>query len=269
MSDPENGPSPTIDRLIDRMVDGSLRPSELREAVARLDRTPDGWRRCALAFLEAQSWGDAMRHMDAPAVQDIEVRTGGTLEAGVLASPFVHREGTRTRPKRSWAGHALAASLILAAFALGWAGRGWGSGTRPGPPPTPERAASPAHAGDEAVAKVDPVPTNGDAAPAHADELSGLIASRTPEIREVARLRFGDGRTTVAEVPILAGNGIDERWLLEQPPAVSERQRALWERQGYQLEQQRRLVSVPLADGRRAAVPIDQVKVRYVGHDPL
>ena len=61
----------------------------------------------------------------------------------------------------------------------------------------------------------------------------------------------------------------DERWLLNQPPAVSEWERVLWERQGYQLEEQRKLVAVTLADGRRAAVPVDQVQVRYVGHDPL
>jgi hypothetical protein len=52
-----------IDVLIDRMVDGPLPPGELREAVARLDGVPaaEGWRRCGLAFLEAQCWGDLLR----------------------------------------------------------------------------------------------------------------------------------------------------------------------------------------------------------------
>ena len=85
----------------------------------------------------------------------------------------------------------------------------------------------------------------------------------------MARLRIGTGGQAAAEVPILAGPGISRRWLLEQPPPVSEHDRAVWQRQGYQLEQRCRLVSVPLADGHRAAVPIDHVQVRYIGHDPL
>jgi len=92
---------------------------------------------------------------------------------------------------------------------------------------------------------------------------------RNPRIHEVARLRIGSDAAHTAEVPILAGEGIDERWLLDQPSAVSEWQQVLWERQGYQLEQHRDLIPVTLADGRRAAVPVDQVQVRYVGHDPL
>jgi len=99
--------------------------------------------------------------------------------------------------------------------------------------------------------------------------IAGLPTDRAPTVREVARLRIGMSDQAAAEVPILAGPGIGGRWLMEQPPPVSEHDRAVWQRQGYQLEQRRRLVSVPLADGRRAAVPIDHVQVRYIGHDPL
>ena len=46
--------NPDLDCVIDQIVDGALTPAELRAAVDRLEREPDGWKRCALAFLEAQ-----------------------------------------------------------------------------------------------------------------------------------------------------------------------------------------------------------------------
>lgn len=105
--------------------------------------------------------------------------------------------------------------------------------------------------------------------PMQPGSIAGLPSDRLPTVREVARLRFDTGDKTSAVVPILAGPGITPRWLLEQPPPVSEHDRAIWQRQGYELEQQRRLLSIPLADGRRATVPVDHVQLRYVGQVPL
>jgi anti-sigma factor RsiW len=46
---------------IDRLVDGELDPAAYRDLLRRLDASPDGWRCCALAFLEAQQWARAAR----------------------------------------------------------------------------------------------------------------------------------------------------------------------------------------------------------------
>src|SRR5262245_7197050 len=43
------------DVLFDRLVDGELSADERRHFLTSLDDRPDGWRRCAIAFLEAQS----------------------------------------------------------------------------------------------------------------------------------------------------------------------------------------------------------------------
>ena len=44
------------DILFDRLVDGELSAAERQQLLASLDDRPGGWRRCALAFLEAQTW---------------------------------------------------------------------------------------------------------------------------------------------------------------------------------------------------------------------
>jgi hypothetical protein len=48
------------DRTFDLLVDGELSEADRRELLSSLDESPDGWRRCALAFLEAQSWNSAL-----------------------------------------------------------------------------------------------------------------------------------------------------------------------------------------------------------------
>ncbi|MEX0714030.1 MAG: hypothetical protein WD278_16955, partial [Pirellulales bacterium] len=43
-------------RLLDLLVDGELDEPRRREVLSWCQRDPEGWRRCALAFLEGQSW---------------------------------------------------------------------------------------------------------------------------------------------------------------------------------------------------------------------
>ena len=51
------------DRRIDLLADGELSDEARCGLLARLDRESDGWRRCALAFLEAQAWRGETRSM--------------------------------------------------------------------------------------------------------------------------------------------------------------------------------------------------------------
>src|SRR5574340_373427 len=44
------------DPRLDQLVDDELGETERRDLLVKLDAEPDGWRRCALAFLEAQAW---------------------------------------------------------------------------------------------------------------------------------------------------------------------------------------------------------------------
>jgi hypothetical protein len=84
----------------------------------------------------------------------------------------------------------------------------------------------------------------------------------------VGRLRLGTPEAG-AEVPILAGPGIDAQWLANQPPPVTEYGQAVLQRHGYQVDQSRRFIPAVLTDGRPVAVPVDMVQIRYTGNNPL
>ena len=69
-----------------------------------------------------------------------------------------------------------------------------------------------------------PTPTD----PRESALISALPRLRIPTVQEVARLRIGTGDPYSSEVPILAGSGVDPRWMLQQPPPISDHQRAIW-----------------------------------------
>lgn len=102
--------------LIDRLVDGELSSDERRQLLTSLEAQPDGWRRCALAFLEAQTWrstmGGLLQEREAPA----EPSSIKTLAPNELASaaPAAH-ESSRLH-LGTW--FAVAASVVVA-FGLG------------------------------------------------------------------------------------------------------------------------------------------------------
>jgi hypothetical protein len=244
--------NPLDDEFIDRIVDGKLTPADLRAAIDRLDREPDGWKRCALAYLEAQCWRESFRAMGDPARSPIE------------CPPLSMPDAARFRPgiRSRWLRGSIAAGVAAVSFALGWLGhaaRPW-STAQPTAIADRSRSASPA-------------PTQVESSPLIRSTAMEPSEDRPPQThRELARavmqLRF-DSETTKAEVPILAGPGIDAEWVKNQPPPVSERGQVVLQQHGYQVDQRRRLITTTLDDGRRVTVPIDQVQIRYTGSNPL
>lgn len=98
----------TLDRQIDLLVDGELLASDRRALLLRLEHEPDGWRHCARAFLEAQSWRATLISL-----------------AVTPAQPPVGRSRVRVSPNRWQSARlaGLAAGLALM-FTLGWVLRG-------------------------------------------------------------------------------------------------------------------------------------------------
>jgi hypothetical protein len=68
-------------------------------------------------------------------------------------------------------------------------------------------------------------------------------------------------------VPAVERDNIDPQWLRSFPPAVPDDVLQAFHRTGHEVEQHRELVPVPMKDGRRLVVPVDQVDVHYVGNE--
>ena len=253
---------PSNDDWIDRIVDGTLTPAELRAAVERLDRDPAGWKCCAVAFLEAQCWREALRSPDEPARISVEDRS---MPVPLLAAAPKQR-------RHRWLRNAVAAGVLCTSFALGWLGHAARPATStrsvttlvPGPILThspPEIETEP-----ERAPEIDPMrSTASESRPVTGDRAPRLPV---PRVTTVARLRFGADNAH-AEVPIVAGPGIDEEWLRRQPLPVSEHGQVVFQRHGYQVDQRRCLISAIMADGRRVAVPVDQILIHYTGNQSL
>ncbi len=105
------------DASIDRLVDGELPSDERRRLLLSLEAQPDGWRRCALAFVEAQVWRDQMRGVLADSVQEerhSHIETA--VQRHASSAPAVSNRGVTRRYAGLWL--ATAASLLVA-FGLG------------------------------------------------------------------------------------------------------------------------------------------------------
>ncbi|HKI16702.1 MAG TPA: hypothetical protein VKA15_02430, partial [Isosphaeraceae bacterium] len=236
-------------------------PGELRLALSRLEHEPDGWKRCTLAFLEAQCWRDSFRAVEASALSG-----PGCVPVSLrLAEPKFDR-----RRIRWWRG-AAAAGIITASFALGWLSHVARPLQLAGA--VPGDSSSPIAAQKQHDSASEPVVSTSDDPSQQAAFDPRFVADRSAAgsgevIQTVAQLRIGP-EGAGATVPILAGPGIDGDWLKFQPPPLSEREQVILQRHGYQVDQKRRILVGTLADGRRVSVPIDQVQIRYTGTNPL
>ena len=252
--------SPANDeRLIDMLVDGELSDPQRRELLTRLGTEPDGWRRCAWAFLEAQSWQAGMASL--------------AREASVQRTEALAPRESRPRPRRSLASLVTVAAGVLIAFSLGVAlGGAWRS-TEHSAPADGLLAETPPGADTEGV--VPEIPRRADGEQDAQEEglgrggasLVSKDASPPPVRVAMLTLTGGEGSDGFQfQVPVLEGPGIDEQWLQHQPPAMPEYVQRQLERRGYQVAQRRRLLPFELEDGRRLVIPVDEVEVRYVGH---
>jgi hypothetical protein len=228
--------------LLDLLVDGEIDEAQRRDLLAWCEREPDGWRRCALAFLEAQSWSKVLGDLS-----DERVSQRGELVPA--APPSVSRPQSFWN-RRNWGTMlAMAASVVLA-FTLGLQLR---DAERAGEMSAPQ----PSLRVVDSQARTTPTAT--------------LLGQ--PEQGPASARLVGGGQTPdEIQVPVVAGDQfgsglVDGGWLLSQPSALPDDVRRTLERMGHRVEQQRRLVPYRLGDGSRLVVPVDQVEVRPVGDE--
>lgn len=112
------------DQLLDRLVDGELSPEEYRQVLSQLDQMPNGWRRCAHAFLESQALGQSLPLVMQTTPSSPQTKLAPAAEKSSSAGMASFRRMETLA--------AMAASVAIA-FGLGWYISGMESTTVDGP----------------------------------------------------------------------------------------------------------------------------------------
>lgn len=216
---------PNDDIQFDRLVDDELSDTERRQLLTSLDDRPDGWRKCALAFLEAQAWRREMgRLTEEPAAP------APATPVGRVDSPIASRRAVQFLT--------LAASVFVA-FTLGLAF---------GDLPHPHHAATPSPSNNQLAStpSTPDIPVRPAAQPTDALTLWARDAS---------------GQVRPLRVPLVDAAALDRRLGLEfqsgLPPEVLQQLKA----RGYQVESKRRYAPFLLDNGRPLVVPVEDTKI--------
>ncbi len=141
-----------LQRRLDLLADEELSPAEERELLAQLDQVPGGWRRCALALLEARSWQRALH--DWPVGAPSEPPTPSSSQPPPSPAEPPRRSPWHLRESVAWA--VVAVSLLVVGFVLGrqfvWPGGDAGRGPAPLVAQQPKGLPVPGGSGTQAVA---------------------------------------------------------------------------------------------------------------------
>lgn len=234
------------DQMLDRLVDGELAGDDYREVLARLELEPDGWRRCALAFLEAQAWN---RDFAPAAKKAIDVPAATSSSAAASAAKPV---GGDTH----WLGLLLAmAASFLLAFGLGW---GIGGGKENPSSPALGTMVDKPSAPPQKPAPQEPVPAN----PA---ELETTPVSTTNQGEITLLVDDGSGEQKQVQLPVVEVNSADDVARSLGASALPAQLREALERSGHRVVRQQQIIPVELNDGRRLVMPVEEVRVMPIG----
>jgi hypothetical protein len=257
-------------RTLDRLVDGELSLAERRVLFSAIEAQPDGWRRCAMAFLEAQAWKDDIAMLVPAELSRINgaptTHVGESLRVHDLSVAHNHPTADAFRKSESqvafagnhstiWPRILATAATVGLAFFLGVAVRGYWS-------VAPNQPTSGAVVDNHSLANANSTQTlnqkssssDGVAAP----------ASLMPTITMTVVNKNGDGEQQF-EIPVVEADRLDAGWLASRPAAIPPQAVEELRRRGYRIDEQRLLVPVVLDDGRRAILPFDQAEITYAG----
>ncbi|MEM9657681.1 MAG: hypothetical protein AAF961_04895 [Planctomycetota bacterium] len=234
------------EHVYDRLADGELSAAERRELLASLDGRTDGWRRCAIALLEAQSMAAQLKACVAEETSESSSQRLRAVHADSL------RKGRRA------AGAWMAAAAVAVAF-----GMGRFSG---GPPPATGVDADRAVA-DRSLGDRDPEPTETIEEALVRSDASQVRGERPDENVLTLVVRGQDGAPQRVQLPLVESGGLDRRlgaagrWT---PPAGLVRQ---LRDSGLEVETRRRYAPVIFerSDGIvPMVVPVDDAYLRPV-----
>ncbi len=245
--------------LLDRLVDGELSEFQRRQLLASMDQRPEGWRRCALAFLEAQSWGSEFKLLSANSVRTaaaektaefIQIPPANLSAANLLAVPAQTSEQQLTPAVSSapteratrpvgfrWSTFWATAASILLAFV----GMLYLHG---------DLQFKSSGGGNSLVSHPQPGLNSG----------RGRTVAGGPQTITVA-FPNQNGMLQTMQLPVVEGKSLDELMAGEQETGIPPQVLEYFRRSGQEVKQDRQIVPLQLQDGRRAFMPVNRVRV--------
>jgi len=242
--------------VLDRLVDGELTDAEERAVIAQLSQTPDGWRRCALAFLEARCWQRAAQHVQELSDPQQNLAKPPRAKPPLTQPPLDEARPSRIANKRDtvsksrlsihWPGALALCALFLLAFGVGTL------------LPSPWNRSSQPEGPSGAVPLVDSAaqPT----APVH------MVAQDQPVNSEdllLGNVTFVDNSGSQFDVPVYDWNEQFAEELMYGSQNLSPE--FLQQLKRHQVRSHQSYVPVRLKDGRRVVVPVQKFEIVPVG----
>jgi anti-sigma factor RsiW len=207
---------------IDRLVSGDLPESDRRSLLAWLDEEPSRWRACALAFLEAQTWEQATAF-----TEEALTREGKAPVEPLGQGSRARSQDDKSNARIAWTHWLALAAIVLVAFGAGavsaWSWPNSANAPRFAQPPAPSQA----HSSGPLLATVS-VRTNLD-----------------PRLLAQLKLPVEPAADSLAAAS-----------------PISDYDRKLWERRGYELVEERRYLPAKMPDGRPVMVPVNRVHLK-------
>ena len=230
------------DNRFDRLVDGELNDEEYRQFLSTLDDRPDGWRRCAMAFLEAQSWSNEFKGV----FNETDQRSAHRSVSAISKAP--NKLGTFL---------AMAACFLVALF-LGMYLRSGSLTVQTAPTNNSlvvENGTQDDEAPDDQQAPIEDTVVASDET--KANEPLGNVRFVLNEGENENR-RFID--VPYYELEQMASEQYsDSMWAI--PPDVIQE----LNQKGHQVRRDQQFIPVDLQNGRRVVIPIDQFEIVPVG----
>jgi len=221
------------DILLDRLVDGELKGDERRRLLQSFDKQPEGWRRCALAFLEAQSWREELG----------QVARGRDTEAHEPKPPVPSVAALR---KPAWTKgamwFALAASLLVA-FGLGTMRRGPGHLVA-------DNSHGSATQSQGQLANTTSTPPK-----------SSAPSTSKPSDAVTLFVRDEGGRMQPVRVPLVDANTLDKELGVKFKTGVPDDVRNQLNSDGYAVQTKRQYAPLWLENGRPMILPVEDTKI--------
>jgi hypothetical protein len=240
------------DRLFDRLVDDELTDTERKELLSGLDSREGGWRRCAIAFLEAQSWRREIGSLFGKSESDKQNNPSQKSELPKTAPRKESGKTRKTKKRRSLSGPLLSvAAGILLAIGMNSLIQEMGMNSSPGLPP---------FSGNQFASMI-----NNQSLPQKAG-LGSLDLSIDPR-KDVHLVKLNgrtpSGKQLSAVLPAISQDRLDETWIKNMPSAIPDELVNRYQQAGHEIKTTRQLLPIRMGDGRKLIIAVDQLDVRY------